>query len=86
MINWEKLKENSTLEDFANILSRNKPHGNSKFLKEYEQLIQNVYNELANEEEHPNECEKLINNAIDFLERQKNICMKGFIYSVKEVK
>ena len=30
MINWEELKENNTLEDFYNILCRNKPHRNSK--------------------------------------------------------
>ena len=33
MINWEELKENNTLEDFYNILCRNKPHRNSKKYK-----------------------------------------------------
>lgn len=28
MFNWEELKENNTLEDFYNILCRNKPHKN----------------------------------------------------------
>lgn len=38
MINWEELKENNTLEDFYNILYRNKPHRNSKKYKEWHYL------------------------------------------------
>lgn len=36
MFNWEELKENNTLEDFYNILCRNKPHRNSKRYKEWD--------------------------------------------------
>lgn len=71
MINWEELKENNTLEDFYNILCRNKPHKNSKMYSTWNYLESTAYEELLNEEEHPSECERIINEIIEFLKEQR---------------
>ena len=46
MFSWEEIKENNTLEDFYNILCRNKPHRNSKDFKEWDYLESVTYEEL----------------------------------------
>lgn len=71
MINWDNIKENCTLEDFYNILCRNKPHHKSKLYNEWNNLESLVYEKLLNDEECPNECEKLIDEIINFLKKQK---------------
>lgn len=73
---WEKLKENYSLEDFYNILCRNKPHRNSKNFKQWDYLESIAYEELLNEQEHPKECEKIIDEIIEFLKVQKNDIIK----------
>lgn len=67
MIDWEKLKKECSLEDFYNILCRNKPHRNDKMYKEWDFLESITYEELLNE----NECDKLIDEIIIFLKKQK---------------
>lgn len=71
VINWEQVKENHSLEDFYNFLYRNKPHKKSKLFKEWDHLESITYEELLNEEERPHECEKIINQIIEFLKKQK---------------
>lgn len=85
MINWEKIKETYTLEDFCNILERNKPRTNNNLYKYWEYLMNIAYEELNNEEERPKECELIIDDIINFLKQQKSVCLKGFIYPVKEI-
>lgn len=80
MINWEKLKENSTLEDFYNYLYRNKPHKNSKLYSEWDYLESITYEELLNENENIKECEKIITEIINFLKKQKNGGKKNDYY------
>lgn len=65
--NRNKSKETSTLEDFYNILCRNKPHHRSKLYKQWDYLESIAYEELLEEEKHPYECEKIINEIIEFL-------------------
>ena len=64
MIDWEKIKENYSLEDFCNIIERNKPNKNSKLYNEWISLYQDIIEELDKEEERPKECEILIDKAI----------------------
>lgn len=71
MINWDKLKENYSLEDFYNILYRNKPHRKSKKYKEWDYLESIAYEELLIENERPNECEKIIDEIIEYLKNEK---------------
>lgn len=85
MIDWKKIKETYTLEDFCNILERNKPRTNNNLYKDWEYLINIAYTELAIENERPNECEKIIDEIISFLRKQKKINLKGFVYPVKEM-
>ena len=71
-MNWEKLKTDYTLEDCYNILYRNRPHKNSKSYQQWDYLESMVYEELLIEEERPKECEKIIDEIIEFLKIQKN--------------
>ena len=48
MIDWEKIKENYSLEDFCNIIERNKPNKNNKLYKEWFSLYQDIVEELDN--------------------------------------
>lgn len=59
MIDWNKLKENNSLEDFYNILCRNKPHRNSKLFEKWDYLESITYEELLNYDERFNECENI---------------------------
>ena len=69
-IDWNKLKENYSLEDFYNILCRNKPNKNNKLFSEWDYLESITYEELLIEEERPNQCTKIINDIVNFLEKQ----------------
>ena len=71
MIDWEKIKENYSLEDFCNIIERNKPNKNNKLYKEWFSLYQDIVEELDKKEERPKECEILIDKAIEFLKEQR---------------
>lgn len=57
MIDWNKLKETNSLEDFYKILYRNKPHHKSKLYNEWNYL--------------ENECENIIDEIIEYLKKQK---------------
>ncbi len=48
-IDWEKLKESYSLEDFYNILYRNKPHKNNKIYPKWDYLESIAYEELLDE-------------------------------------
>jgi len=86
MINWEKLKENSTLEDFYNYLCRNKPYKNSKLYSEWDYLESITYEELLNENENTKECEKIITEIINFLKKQKKMEVKKWLLYMKKMK
>ena len=77
MFNWEELKENSTLEDFYNILSRNKPHKNSKKYKEWDYLESITYEELLNNNENIQESNKIIDEIIEYLKKGKMEVLKN---------
>ena len=77
MINWEELKENNTLEDFYNILCRNKPHRNSKLFEEWDYLESVAYEELLNENENIQVCSEIIDKIIAFLKKQKKAVLKN---------
>lgn len=79
MIDWEKIKENYTLEDMLNLLERNKPRKNNKLFIKWENIYYDILDELEKDEEHPSECDSLIEEAINFLKEQKQICCKGMI-------
>lgn len=78
MINWEKVKENNTLEDFYNILCRNKPHKNNKSYKVWNYLESITYEELLNENENIQECNKIIDNIIEYLKEEKMEVLKDY--------
>lgn len=71
MIDWEKLKEIYSLEDFYNILCRNKPNRKSKIYIKWDYLESITYEELLNENENVKECNKIIDEIIEFLKEQK---------------
>lgn len=71
MIDWEKLKETYSLEDFYNILYRNKPHRKSKKYIKWDYLESIAYEELLNENENIIECNRIIDEIIEFLKEQK---------------
>lgn len=77
MINWEELKENNTLEDFYNILCRNKPHRNSKLFEGWDYLESVAYEELLNENENIQVCSEIIDKIIAFLKKQKKAVLKN---------
>lgn len=68
---WKKFKENNSLEDFYNILCRNKPHHKSKLFDKWCMLESICYEELLNEEKS-NICDGLIDDIIEFLKKQKS--------------
>ncbi len=70
-IDWKKLKESYSLEDFYNILCRNKPNKNNKLFSEWDYLESIVYEELLDENEHILKCDELIDEIINFLKKQK---------------
>ena len=71
MIDWEKLKSEYSLEDFYNILCRNKPHRNCKIFKEWDCLESIAYEELLNENENIKICNVIIDEIIEFFKKQK---------------
>ena len=71
MIDWEKLKETYSLEDFYNILCRNKPNRKSKIYIKWDYLESITYEELLDENENVKECNKIIDEIIEFLKEQK---------------
>ncbi|MEI3530108.1 MAG: hypothetical protein V8Q75_03410 [Bacilli bacterium] len=75
MFDW---KENYSLEDWYNILERNKPHRNSKKYKEWDYLESIAYEELLIENERPNECEKIIDEIIEYLNKEKMEVLKNY--------
>ena len=79
---WDKIKEDYSLEDFCNIIERNKPNKNNKLYKKWFPLYQDIVEELENEEERPKECEILIDEAIEFLKEQGDV--KNGKYKFKE--
>ena len=76
MINWEKLKENSTLENMYNILCRNEPTKNTKKHETWDYLESIAYEELLDENENPKQCEQIIDEIIDYLKQQKKEVIK----------
>lgn len=70
-IDWDKLKESYSLEDFYNILYRNKPNKNNKLFSEWDYLESITYEELLDENEHISECNSIIDEIIEFLKKQK---------------
>lgn len=74
MINWEELKENYSLDDWYNFLYKNKPHHRSKLFKEWNYLESITYEELLIENERPCECDKIIEQIIEFLKTKKSRC------------
>ena len=77
-MNWDKLKETNTLEDFYNILYRNRPHRNSRLYKEWDFLESIAYEELLEENENPQKCDRIINEIITFLKKQKEMELKKY--------
>ena len=71
MIDWEKLKETYSLEDFYNILCRNKPNRKSKIYMKWDYLESITYEELLDENENVKECNKIIDEIVEFLKEQK---------------
>ena len=71
MIDWEKLKETYSLEDFYNILCRNKTNRKSKIYMKWDYLESITYEELLDENENVKECNKIIDEIIEFLKEQK---------------
>ncbi len=78
MFNWEELKENNTLEDFYNILCRNKPHRNSKRYKEWDYLESIAYEELLDDNENIQECNKIIDEIMNYLKNEKTEVLKSY--------
>lgn len=70
-INWKKLKEDYSLEDFYNILCRNKPHRNNKLYTRWDYLESITYEELLNENESIEVCNNIIDEIIEFLKEQR---------------
>lgn len=70
MINWDLLRENNSLEDFYNILYRNKPHRNSKLYAKWDYLESITY-EILLDEENESKNEKIIEKIIEFFRRTK---------------
>ena len=70
-IDWKNLKENYSLEDFYNILCRNKPNKNNKLFSKWDYLESIAYEELLDENEHILECNNIIDEIIEFLKEQR---------------
>ena len=78
MFNWEELKENNILEDFYNILCRNKPHRNNKKYKEWDYLESIAYEELLNNNENMKQCNEIIDSIIEYLKKEKMEVLKNY--------
>lgn len=65
---FDELKEQS-LEDVYNVLCKNEPSKNSKKHKEWDYFESIAYEELLIEDERPHDCTKIINEIVDYLER-----------------
>lgn len=70
-MDWEQLKKDYSLEDFYNILCRNKPHHKNKLYSKWNYLESIAYEELLNENENFMECDKIIDEIVEFLKIQK---------------
>lgn len=64
---FDELREQS-LEDVYDILWKNKPSIDSDEFDEWSYLENVAHDELLGEEEHPNECSRIINEIVDYLE------------------
>lgn len=62
----EELK-NESLEDCYYYLCKARPNKNAKRFKQWDYLESIAYEELLNDEEHANECTRIINLIIDYL-------------------
>lgn len=76
MIDWKKIKETYSLEDFYNILYRNRPNKKSKIYIKWDYLESIAYEELLDENENIKECNKIIDEIIEFLKEQKTEVLK----------
>lgn len=70
---FDELREQS-LEDVYNVLCKNEPSKNSKKHKEWSYLESIAYEELLMEDERPHDCTKIINEIVDYLEREWKKC------------
>lgn len=70
---FNELREQS-LEDVYNVLCKNEPSKNSKKHKEWDYLESIAYEELLEEDERPHDCTKIINEVVDYLEREWKKC------------
>ena len=70
-MDWEQLKKDYSLEDFCNLLCKNKPHHKSKLYSKWNYLESIAYEELLNENENFIECDKIIDEIVEFLKIQK---------------
>lgn len=70
---FEELR-NASLEDAYYYLCKNEPSKKSKIHKEWDYLESIAYEELLLEDERPNECTKIINEIVDYLERDWKRC------------
>lgn len=75
---WEVVKANNSLEDFYNMLCRNRPHKNSKKYKEWDLLESLAYEKLLNDNEDTQECDKIIDNIIEYLKNEKLEVLKKY--------
>lgn len=66
---FDELREQS-LEDVYNVLYKNRPHRNSKKYKEWSYFESIAYEELLEEDERPHDCTKIINEIVDYLEKE----------------
>lgn len=66
---FDELRTQS-LEDVYHYLCKNEPSKHSKIYNEWDYLESIAYEELLIEDERPNECTKIINDIINFLEKQ----------------
>lgn len=66
---FDELREQS-LEDVYNVLCKNEPSKNSKKHKEWSYLESIAYEELLEEDERPHDCTKIINEIVDYLEKE----------------
>ena len=70
-MDWEQLKKDYSLEDFYNLLCKNKPHHKSKLYSKWNYLESIAYEVLLNENENFIECDKIIDEIVEFLKIQK---------------
>lgn len=66
---FNELREQS-LEDVYHYLCKNEPSKHSKIHTEWDYLESVAYEELLDENENAKQCIEIINEIVDFLERQ----------------